>query len=152
MKLLATSDLHVGYDANRLAVAELPPQPDDWLVIAGDTGERASQLDWVLAELGPRFKQIIWAPGNHDLWTPRQWRPEQRGESHYFRLVDICRRHGVLTPEDPYAIWPGDGPRTAIVPTFVLYDYSFRPDEVPLEAAIAWAAETGIRSADEELL
>lgn len=152
MRLWATSDLHVGYDANRRAVAELPPHPDDWLIIAGDTGERASQLDWVLSELVPRFAHVIWTPGNHDLWTPRQWTADQRGESHYRRLVEICQRRGVLTPEDPYAVWPGDGPRTVIVPTFVLYDYSFRPDEVPHEAAVAWAAEAGIRSADEDLL
>jgi 3',5'-cyclic AMP phosphodiesterase CpdA len=152
MKLFAISDLHVGYDANRLAVAELPAHPNDWLIIAGDTGERPSQLEWVLSELVPRFAKVFWTPGNHDLWTPRNWTPEQRGASHYDRLVEICRRHDVLTPEDPFAVWPGDGPRTAIVPTFVLYDYSFRPDEVPLEAAVQWAADTGVRCADEELL
>lgn len=152
MRLWATSDLHVGYGVNRRAVAELPPHDEDWLIIAGDTGERPSQLDWVLSQLVPRFATIIWTPGNHDLWTPRQWLPEQRGESHYCHLVDICRRRGVLTPEDPYAVWPGDGPRTVIVPTFVLYDYSFRPGEVPREAALQWAAETGVRCADEDLL
>jgi 3',5'-cyclic AMP phosphodiesterase CpdA len=152
MRLWATSDLHVGYDANRQAVAELAAHPDDWLIVAGDTGERPSHLDWVLSQLVPRFAQIIWTAGNHDLWTPRDWPLEQRGESHYQRLVEICRRRGVLTPEDPYAIWPGDGPRTVIVPTFVLYDYSFRPDDVPREGALRWAAATGVRCADEDLL
>lgn len=152
MKLWAISDLHIGYDANRLAVAELPAQPRDWLIIAGDVGERPAQLDWTLAQLTPRFAQIIWTPGNHDLWTPRAWEPERRGVAHYERLVGICRRHGVLTPEDPFAVWPGDGPRTAIVPVFVLYDYSFRPDGVPRAAAVQWAADAGVRCADEELL
>lgn len=152
MKLWAISDLHIGYDANRLAVADLPPHPQDWLIIAGDTGERASQLDWVLEQWAPRFAQIIWTPGNHDLWTPKAWSHEQRGVAHYERLVAICRRHGVLTPEDPFAVWPGDGPRTVIVPTFVLYDYSFRPDDIAREAAVRWAAESGVRCADEALL
>lgn len=152
MKLWAISDLHIGYDANRLAVAQLPPHPDDWLIIAGDTGERPAQLDWVLAQLTPRFAKIIWTPGNHDLWTPRHWPAGQRGAAHYQRLVEICQRRGVLTPEDPFAVWPGAGPRTALVPTFVLYDYSFRPDHVPYESARQWAAETGVRCADEELL
>jgi hypothetical protein len=58
----------------------------------------------------------------------------------------------VLTPEDPYAVWPGAGPRTAIVPTFGLYDYSFGPDGIDADEAIAWAAESGIRCADERLL
>ena len=34
---------------------------------------------------------------------------EARGQVKYERLVAICRDHGVLTPEDPYVTWPGDG-------------------------------------------
>jgi hypothetical protein len=39
-----------------------------------------------------------------------------------------------------------------IVPMFLLYDYSFRPDHVPEQDAVTWAAETGVVCADEELL
>lgn len=152
MKLWATSDLHVGYDENRRAVEALPAHPDDWLIIAGDTGETSAHLDFVLRTLGPRFKQLVWTPGNHDLWTPASLPAEQRGVAHYERLVAICRRHHVLTPEDPYARWPGEGPPRAIVPTFLLFDYSFRPAHVSRAHAVAWAAETGVRSKDEDLL
>ena len=152
MKLWATSDLHVGYEENRRAVEALPAHPDDWLIIAGDTGETPAHLDFVLRTLRSRFAQLVWTPGNHDLWTPRDWPPEQRGVAHYERLVALCRRYGVLTPDDPYARWPGDGPLRAIVPTFVLFDYSFRPDHVSREDALKWAAATGLRSADEDLL
>lgn len=152
MKLWAISDLHVGYEANRQAVAELAASPDDWLILAGDTGERPAHLEWVLKTLVPRFAQIIWTPGNHDLWTPRTWPAERRGAAHYNSLVEICRRYGVLTPEDPFAVWPGDGPRTAVVPTFVLYDYSFRPDHVARADAVTWAGASGVRCADEDLL
>ena len=152
MKLWATSDLHVGYDENRGVVEALPAYPDDWLIIAGDTGETPSHLDFVLKTLQPRFAQLIWAPGNHDLWTPRTLAPEKRGVAHYERLVALCRSYGVLTPEDPYAKWPGDGPIRAIVPTFLLFDYSFRPASVTRDSAIAWASATGVLSADEDLL
>jgi 3',5'-cyclic AMP phosphodiesterase CpdA len=152
MKLWATSDLHVGFEENRRAVDELEAAPDDWLIIAGDTGESAAHLDFVLKTLTPRFAQIIWTAGNHDLWTPRSWPSDKRGVAHYDRLVRLCNRYGVLTPEDPFAVWPGAGPRTAIVPVFVLYDYTFKPDDVSLEHAVAWAAETDVRCADEELL
>jgi 3',5'-cyclic AMP phosphodiesterase CpdA len=152
MNLWATSDLHVGYDENRRAVEKLEGSIDDWLIVAGDTGESAGHLEFVLKTLVPRYRQIIWTPGNHDLWTPRAWPPERRGAAHYERLVRVCRRYGVLTPEDPYAVWPDEDRRTVIVPTFVLYDYSFRPDHVREEDAIAWAAETSVRCADEELL
>jgi hypothetical protein len=152
MNLWAISDLHVGYDENRRAVEALPAHPDDWLILGGDTGETPAHLDFVLRTLQPRFAQLIWTPGNHDLWTPKTLPAEQRGVAHYDRLVRLCRSYGVLTPEDPYAKWPGDGPARAIVPTFTLFDYSFRPASVPRERAIEWAAESGVRSADEELL
>lgn len=151
-RLWAISDLHVGYEENRRAVQALPAFPDDWLIIAGDTGETPAHLDFVLRTLAPRFAQVIWTPGNHDLWTPRTLPSEQRGVAHYERLVRLARRRGVLTPEDPYARWPGDGPTRAIVPVFTLFDYSFRPASVTREHAVDWAAETGVRSADEELL
>jgi hypothetical protein len=63
----------------------------------------------------------------------------------------VCRRFGVLTPEDPYAAWPGD-PTCVIAPLFVLFDYTFRPDVVAPEDAVAWAWEDGIRSVDERFL
>jgi 3',5'-cyclic AMP phosphodiesterase CpdA len=152
MKLWATSDLHVGYEENRRAVQALPPYPDDWLIVAGDTGETPAHLDFVLRTLQPRFAQVIWTPGNHDLWTPRTLPGAERGVPHYERLVSLCLKYGVLTPEDPYARWPGDGPPRAIVPVFTLFDYSFRPASVSRDAAIAWAAASGVRSADEDLL
>jgi len=152
VNLWATSDLHVGYKENRQAVEALEPMPDDWLIVAGDTGETPAHLDFVLKTLRPRFAQLIWTVGNHELWTPQNAPDSERGEAHYRRLVRLCRTYDVLTPEDPYAVWAGSGPRTAIVPTFALYDYSFRPDDVPAEAAVAWAAEAGLRCADERLL
>jgi Calcineurin-like phosphoesterase len=152
VKLWATSDLHVGYAENRQAVEQLPAHPDDWLIIAGDTGETPAHLEFVLKTLGKRFERLIWTPGNHDLWTPRDWPSEKRGVAHYERLVALCRRRGVLTPEDDYVEWPGDGPPRFIAPTFVLFDYSFRPDSVTRAGAVTWAAEGGVRSADEDLL
>ena len=152
MKLWATSDLHVGYEENRRAVQALPAYDDDWLIVCGDTGETPAHLDFVLRTLRPRFAQVIWTPGNHDLWTPQNWRPEQRGVAHYERLVALCQKYGVLTPEDPYARWPGDGPTRAIIPAFTLFDYSFRPPSVSRKDAVAWAAESGVRSNDEDLL
>jgi 3',5'-cyclic AMP phosphodiesterase CpdA len=152
MKLWAISDLHVGYEENRRAVQALPSYPEDWLVIAGDTGETPAHLDFVLRTLRPRFTQLIWTPGNHDLWTPRSLESAKRGVGHYERLVSLSRKHGVLTPEDPYARWPGDGPLRAIVPTFLLFDYSYRPASVTRQDAVAWAAASGVRSTDEDLL
>jgi 3',5'-cyclic AMP phosphodiesterase CpdA len=150
--LWAIGDLHVGFAQNREAVSAMPEHPDDWLIVAGDAGDTPAQVDFVLRTLTPRFRQLVWVPGNHDLWTPRDHPVRQRGVAHYDRLVGLCRRYGVLTPEDPYPVWPGDGPRRAIVPLFLLYDYSFAPDEIGAAGAVAWAREKGLRSADEDLL
>ncbi len=151
MTLWAISDLHVGFEANRLAVEALPAYPGDWLILGGDTGDTAAQLQLVLDVVTARFAKVIWVPGNHDLWTPRQWPDAKRGVAHYERLVDQCRNAGVLTPEDPFVEWPGE-PRAVIAPCFTLYDYSFAPAGMTPADAVAWAAAERVRCADELLL
>lgn len=150
MTLWALSDLHIGFEVNRLAVEALPDFGDDWLLLGGDTGDTLAHLQAVLDVVTARFAKVIWTPGNHDLWTPRAWPDEKRGVAQYLRLVDACRARGVLTPEDPYATWPATG--HVIAPVFTLYDYSFAPDGLAPDAAVAWAAETKVQCADELLL
>lgn len=155
MKLWAISDLHLANKSNRDALETLPPHPDDWLILAGDVGETEAQLRFALSVLVPRFRQLIWVPGNHDLWTLRDDPAGLRGEAKYRRLVEICHGFGVLTPESPYPRWPAptdDGQCYVLAPLFLLYDYSFRPDDVALEEAVDWAAESGVLCSDEVLL
>ena len=153
MKLWAISDLHVGHRPNREALAALPSFEGDWLIIAGDVGETEAHLELTLALLSERFARLIWVPGNHELWTVPPDGPDvARGEAKYRRLVDVCRRRGVLTPEDPYPLWTGEGGPKVIVPLFLLYDYSFRPDDVAEADAVAWAEESGVLCSDEQLL
>jgi hypothetical protein len=66
--------------------------------------------------------------------------------------VELCRKYEVLTPEDPYVVWEGEGGPAVLAPLFLLYDYSFRPEHVSRERAIAWAAESGVVCADERFL
>lgn len=155
MKLYAISDLHLRYEINRQALEALPSYPADWLIVAGDIGETLALHQYALSILTKRFAQVVWVPGNHDLWTlPSVSRIEHhaRGEAKYQQLVALCREYGVLTPEDPYVIWPGGTTPTMLVPLFLLYDYSFRPDHVPYEQALAWAEETNVLCTDEALL
>jgi 3',5'-cyclic AMP phosphodiesterase CpdA len=123
MKLYAISDLHIGYPANRQALLQ-----------------------------SNRFAQVLWTPGNHDLWTlPGEPNP-LRGEAKYRRWVQLCRDFGVLTPEDPYIVWPGTTTAYLLAPVFLLYDYTFRPESVAAEDALAWAEEMNTVCADELLL
>lgn len=151
MKLYAISDLHIGFEENRKTLANLPSYPQDWLIIAGDVGESYAQLEYTLDVLSLRFSQLIWVPGNHELW---KWQQEDKlyGEAKYYALVDLCRRYGVLTPEDPFVLWTGEGGKHLLVPLFLLYDYSFCPPEISQSDAVNWAAESGIVCSDEELL
>lgn len=152
MKLYAISDLHLSHPANRQALAQLPHYPDDWLIVAGDVGETEQQLVEALQLLTDRFAQLLWVPGNHDLWTlPNEPNP-LRGEAKYRRLIQICRDFSVLTPEDPYVTWPGESEPYVLAPLFLLYDYSFRPAHVAAEEALNWAAEMDIVCTDEIVL
>ena len=153
MKLWALSDLHLHFPENRRSLAELPARPDDWLILAGDVGEKLDELAFALDTLQPRFARLIWVPGNHELWTmPDEGPLAPRGVARYERWVSFCQARGVLTPEDPYPTWEGEGGPLVLAPMFLLYDYTFRPDDVAPEQAVAWAAEAGIACTDEAVL
>lgn len=152
MKLYAISDLHLNYKANCQAVEAMSPHPEDWLILGGDIADTENQLRYALEILSKRFKQVIWVPGNHDLWSLPIERDGLKGEEKYLRLVSICRDFGVLTPEDPYPIWHGPEGDYLLCPMFLLYDYSFRPDHVAADKAIEWALESGVLCTDEDLL
>lgn len=142
--LWAVSDLHAAVRTNRPVVANITPNhPNDWLIVAGDVAERTPLVQEVLAELKEKFAQVIWVPGNHELFC-RSVDPHQ-GYAKYEELVAACREISVLTPEDPYPVFGG---RT-IVPLFTLYDYSFRPTGQTVEQAIQSAHDREVMMTDQ---
>lgn len=153
-RLLAVSDLHVRYADNRAIVDGLRPESDDdWLIVAGDVAERVADVRDTLASLRDRFATVVWAPGNHELWTLRDDPVPLRGEARYRALVDMCREVGVHTPEDPYPVWSGPGGPVIVAPLFVLYDYSFHaPGTSTKEESLRRAYDAGVICTDEVLL
>jgi 3',5'-cyclic AMP phosphodiesterase CpdA len=149
VKLYALSDLHVGFAQNRRALESLRAHPSDWLILGGDLGESLEHVETVLRVAVSRFAKTLFVPGNHELWTVPGPDGALRGVAKYEAVVALCRRYGVLTPEDPYPVWPGEGPPCVLAPLFLLYDYSFRPPEVRREDALAWAEEAGPVCSDE---
>jgi predicted phosphodiesterase len=150
LQLLALSDLHVEHKVNREALLALPARPEDWLILAGDVSDSLRGLAWTLDALAPKFARLLWVPGNHELWSEPN--ASERGEARYAQLVATCRARGVLTPEDEYVEWPLalDGARVRIALCFLLYDYTFAPDEHQgQQRAREWAAAGGIMAADE---
>jgi 3',5'-cyclic AMP phosphodiesterase CpdA len=155
-QLLAISDLHVGYGANRSLVERMRPQNEgDWLIVAGDVGERFADILWALTTLKRHFAEVIWLPGNHELWTPPDDPVTLRGQPRYDRLVDELRGLGVTTPEDPYRIWESEDGPVAVCPMFLLYDYTWRdgtPGARTKAQALAHSRELGVVCNDERLL
>jgi 3',5'-cyclic AMP phosphodiesterase CpdA len=153
-RVFAVSDLHAGYAENREILRGMfPGSAADWIIVAGDVGERISDIEWALRLLRERFARVVWAPGNHELWTHPADPITLRGEERYRYLIDMCRRLGVITPEDPYPVWDNGDVRAMIVPLFLLYDYTFfPPGTTSKEAGLARAYETGVVCTDEALL
>ncbi|MEU6479289.1 metallophosphoesterase [Streptomyces sp. NPDC047017] len=153
-KLMAISDLHVAFEDNRRVLEELRPEdPGDWLLVAGDVGELLSDVEWALGVLADRWARVVWAPGNHDLWTAQEDPAQLRGDARYRRLVQICRSLGVHTPEDPYPVWCGPGGPAVVAPLFLLYDYSWRtPAAATAQQALEQAYAAGVVCSDEFLL
>jgi len=152
--LWATSDLHVSYAENAAIVDRFEPSSDDdWLVVAGDVADRFDDIVSSLAELRRRFSRVVWAPGNHDLWTLPGDRLQLRGEPRYRALVAALHEVGVTTPEDPYLVWSGPSGPVTVLPLFVLYDYSFLPSGAEdVAAAMELAGAAGVVCTDEYLL
>lgn len=151
-KLFATSDLHLGFSKTRNFVQKMGSHPNDWLLLAGDIAETDEVFSFACAFFASRFDRVIWTPGNHDLWTVSSDHPEDVGDKKYQRFVEICRKHNVLTPEDPFPMFQCAAGKFVIAPTFTLYDYSFRPSHVAAKHAVDWAIESGVLCTDEQRL
>ena len=154
--LWAISDLHVAHRGNEHIVDQIRPQaPDDWLIVAGDVSERTDDIIDTLRRLRTRFHTVVWVPGNHELYTTSKDPVQIFGVARYDYLVQACRDLGVITPEDIYPLFdPGDGSQPVrVVPMFLLYDYTFRPEGTTSAlAALALARERNVVATDEFLL
>ena len=121
-------------------------------MLAGDVSDGYRGLDRCFDLLVRKFRRIVWVPGNHELWSRPNSAGEPRGVALYHRLVEIARGYGILTPEDPFPVFPHPTGDLVIAPLFLLYDYSFRPDEVAAGDVVRWAREEEVIAADEYFL
>jgi len=143
-RLLALSDLHVNRPHNLRALDTLADHPHDELIVAGDVGDGPDDLAKAWSRLCPRFRRVFWVPGNHELWAAPS--DPLRGEARYAAMVDVCRQFGVVTPEDPPAVFDD---KARVVPLFMLYDFTLRPPNISRDKVAAWARASGIRPVDD---
>lgn len=71
MRVFVISDLHVDYEPNAQWVRDLSlaDYRHDVLIVAGDVSDRLDRLQDCLETLARRFRQVLFVPGNHDLWV-----------------------------------------------------------------------------------
>lgn len=123
MKIFAISDLHLDYKENAdwlQSLSSLDYQ-QDILILAGDISDNIELIEACFKQLTNKFKQVIFVPGNHDLWVRRG---EQKNSFEKFKLVqEIAQRNGVCMENF-------DTDDLTIVPLLGWYDYSFgQPNE-----------------------
>ena len=94
--LWAISDLHVAVKANKAVIENLEPRnPADWLIVAGDVAERPELVLKTLGELSRRWAQVIWVPGNHELFcrgADAQWARTATRSSSTVAAASACSR------------------------------------------------------------
>ena len=74
MRVFAVSDLHMDYQENTDWLNSLSSSDyqKDVLIVAGDISDRIVLINHCFNQLAKRFHQVIYVPGNHDLWTKRE--------------------------------------------------------------------------------
>jgi predicted phosphodiesterase len=119
MRVFAVSDLHVNYESNVHWVAALSRQDytDDVLILAGDLSDSLGQIEQNLNALAMRFSNVLYVPGNHEMWIVRD--PEL--EDSMAKFAEVCRvaRNSGASAECLCT------DAVTIVPLLGWYDYSF---------------------------
>lgn len=123
MRIFAISDIHIDYTVNERWVFNLSmfDYKEDILILAGDVTYLIPSLIKAFEALKVRFKEVIFIPGNHDLWVCHE---RFISSLMKFDLIKkIARDCGICTE-------PFHTRNLSIVPMLSWYDYSFgRPAE-----------------------
>lgn len=118
MRVFAVSDVHCDYPQNLDWVRDISSRDyrQDVLLLAGDVSDKLALLREVLQLLADRFGQVVFVPGNHELWVQN----EESGCSleKFHAVQQVCADSGVET-----GLCRFDG--LSIVPLLGWYDFSF---------------------------
>jgi predicted phosphodiesterase len=119
VRVFALSDIHIDYDVNAKWIASLSTAEykDDVLILAGDVTDARRLLDWCLSSLAKRFKKVLFAPGNHDLWVIR----EDREKNSLQKFDDVC----AIVESSGASMQAFSERGVSIIPLLAWYDYSF---------------------------
>lgn len=118
MKVFAVSDIHVDYGANAQWIADLSASDyrDDVLILAGDVSDSEERLRTSLRTLARKFRQVLYVPGNHDLWVRGE-----RERSSFDKFRQLC----AIAADSGASMRSFHHGSLSIVPLLGWYDYSF---------------------------
>lgn len=134
MRIFATSDIHIDFPPNLEWLRSLSETEytNDLLILGGDISHRSDLIGEAFARLSRCFKQVVFVPGNHDLWVNDKKLKDSYGK---WQLVqELALSEGV-------ALGPVELETALVVPLLSWYDYSFgQPDEMLRERWVDFEA------------
>ena len=118
MKVFAISDIHVDFEENFRWFSNLScfDYQNDILILAGDITHIIPLFEKTLKNLRDRFLEVLFIPGNHDLWVQR---------SHVKHSLEKLQLIKAITSNCGIRMEPLHLPSLSIIPLFGWYDYSF---------------------------
>jgi predicted phosphodiesterase len=118
MRVFAISDLHVDYAENQSWVSNLSTSDfgRDILICAGDISHNLGALAATLTRLRKSFLEVLFVPGNHELWVGNKGR--YNSIEKFAQVLAIAKDCSVHTG-------PLHLSAVSLVPLFAWYDYSF---------------------------
>ncbi len=119
MRVFALSDIHIDYSVNARWVENLSISDyrDDLLILAGDVSDSLARIENCLKAFTRRFAQVLFVPGNHDLWVVR----DPTVATSLSKFSDVCsvaEQAGALMRTFRCG-------RLSVVPLLGWYDFSF---------------------------
>jgi hypothetical protein len=136
-RVYAVSDLHADMPANMRWLEALPSfPPRSALIVAGDVATAIAVTRQALLLLKARFEEVIWCPGNHELWLPaapndatlRGYPDDSLGK--LMSLIDLCVECGVRVGPTTLPGTPGTAQEkknadVVVAPVLGWYDDAF---------------------------
>ncbi|MCG8314203.1 MAG: metallophosphatase family protein [Pseudomonadales bacterium] len=122
-RLFVISDIHIDYSENLEVLLALSDSAyrSDSLIIAGDASDDLSRLDSFFGAMSGKFENVLFVPGNHELWLKRS--PQENSIAKFEAIVDLCKRAGIHTD----SIIIGEQQKIAVVPLLSWYHTAEHP-------------------------
>lgn len=118
MRIFAVSDIHVDFEENLRWFQNLSrlDYTEDLLILAGDVTDSLLLFEKTMRDLRDRFREVLYIPGNHDLWVRRCATAANSFEK--LRMIrEIAQNCGIRM--EPYA-----HDSLSIVPLYGWYDFT----------------------------